>query len=233
MPISVALIMSYCGASWCPILMMSLVTYVMCRRFVVEYHNDKYKVLKNNKKSRKRFIIIWILIVLVVFVLLLFTKNTEYYIYFPLFNTILLVFIVFELPMILDLILIKNNDYKCNLPGEKIIENYLNIIYSKKRKLKIISLIQIVIAIMMSVLIKKFHDNFPYLIDVILQYIKIILCLFTLLFSILLYTAFTIVYKEPEFNKPIVFIPDSKNPIKTSTMNCLLIIILCWVLIIM
>ena len=75
MPISVALILSYCEASWCLILMMSLITYVMCRRFVVEYHNDKYKILKNNKKSRKKFINIWVLIVLVVFVLLIFTKK--------------------------------------------------------------------------------------------------------------------------------------------------------------
>ena len=233
MPISVALILSYCEASWCLILMMSLITYVMCRRFVVEYHNDKYKILKNNKKSRKKFINIWVLIVLVVFVLLIFTKNTKYYIYYPLLQTILLVFFVFELPMILDLILNRNNDSQCNLPGETIIKNYLIVIYNKKRKLIIISVIQIVIAIMLSVFTKKFHDNLPYMIDEILQYIKNILCIFTSLFSVLIYTAITIVYKEPEPQKPIVIIPDSKNKIKTSTMNCLLSIITCWVIIIL
>ena len=233
MPISVALILSYCESSWCLILMMSLIIFVMCRRFVVEYNNDKYKILKNNKKSRKIFIIIWFIIVLVVFILLIFTKNTKYYIYYPLLQTILLVFFVFELPMILDVILNRNNDSQCNLPGETIIENYLIVIYNKKRKLKIVSVIQIVITIILSVFIKIFHDNLPYMIDEILQYIKNILCIFTSLLSVLIYTAFTIVYKEPESQKPIVITPDSENKIKTATMNCLLSIITCWVIIIL
>lgn len=144
----------------------------------------------------------------------------------------MLIFFVFELPMILDLILNLNNDSQCNLPGETIISNYLIVIYNKKRKLIIISVIQIVIAILLSVFMKKFNDNLPYIIDEILQYIKNILCIFTSLFSVLIYTAFTIVYKEPEPQKSIVIIPDSKNKIKTSTMNCLLSIITCWVIII-